>query len=311
MKWLETRVNYTCTDRECAADLISNVFYELGLQGVVIENAKDGETAGRKHRDQGISGHDAVIAYLPINGDIGAQVRLAREGLNLLGKRLDMQYRITFRAVDEEDWAESWKAYFRPQRISGRIVVSPTWMAYDPAPRDIVVSIDPGMAFGTGTHPSTRLCVTLVERYLHKGDSVLDVGTGSGILLIVAAKLGAGKGLGIDSDQVAVDVAGENLSLNRICSGCFRIQRGDLLDGVQDVFDMVVANITSEVIDALIPRLHSVLRPGGMFICSGIVEENQGMIADRLLGAGFEVMETASQEGWTATAAKEQNGVRS
>ncbi|MGA1795600.1 MAG: 50S ribosomal protein L11 methyltransferase [bacterium] len=304
MKWLETRVNYRCAERECAADLISDVFYELGLQGVVMENAEDGETLARGHRDQAISGYDAVIAYLPINGGIGAQVRMAREMLDLLGKRLDMHYRITFRAVDEEDWAESWKAYFRPQRISGRIVVTPTWRAYDPAPHDIVVTIDPGMAFGTGTHPSTRLCVILIERYLQKGDSVLDVGAGSGILLIAAAKLGAGKGLGIDSDQVAVDVAGENLSLNRTCYECFRVQRGDLLDEVHDAFDMVVANITSEVIDALIPRLHTVLRHGGIFICSGIVEENQGRITDRLLGAGFEVMETASQEGWTAMAAR-------
>jgi len=305
MKWLETRVNFRCGDRECAADLISDVFYDLGLHGVVIEDAGGQETAGGENRNKGISGYDAVVAYLPITGGIGAQVRMLRKRLDLLGKRMDMHYRITFRRVDEEDWAESWKAYFWPQRISDRIVVTPTWREYDPTPNDIVVAIDPGMAFGTGTHPTTRLCVTLIERHLHQGDSILDVGTGSGILLIAAARLGAGKGLGIDSDEVAVDVAGGNLSLNRICPRSYQVKRGDLLDDVYDTFDMVVANITSDVIEALIPRVHKVLRHGGMFVCSGIIEDNQGRIMDRMLGAGFEVVEVVSQEGWISMAARQ------
>jgi ribosomal protein L11 methyltransferase len=229
---------------------------------------------------------------------------MLRKRLDLLGERLGMRCRITFRRVDEEDWAESWKAYFLPQRIAGRIVVTPTWRQYDPAPNDVVVAIDPGMAFGTGTHPSTRLCVTLIERHLHPGDSILDVGTGSGILLIAAAKLGAGRGLGIDSDEVAVEVAGGNLSLNRICPRSFQVRRGDLLDDIHDTFDMIVANITSDVIEVLIPHVHRALRNGGMFVCSGIVEDNQGRIMEGMLGAGFEVVEVVSQEGWTSMAAR-------
>jgi ribosomal protein L11 methyltransferase len=248
---------------------------------------------------------DAVSGYFPGNADGAQKISSLEEGLRVLGRRTGITTRLLFQELDEEDWAESWKAYFRPEKISDKIVVKPTWRDYTPtSPDEIILEIDPGMAFGTGTHPTTVLCIRLLETWLAPGIRFLDVGTGSGILMIAAGKLGAGLMVGVDKDGVAVDVARENLSKNGFGPGSAEIHAGDLLAGVSRTFDVVAANILSEVILLLLEDIPKVLSAGGIFICSGIISENRRKVADRMADIGFEVLDVREKDGWTAMAAR-------
>ncbi len=213
-------------------------------------------------------------------------------------------YRISYRELDEEDWAHAWKAYFRPQKIGSRIVVKPTWRRYQAAAEDIVIELDPGMAFGTGTHPTTALCIGMIEKYLGQGESFLDVGTGSGILMIAAAKLGAGKLCGIDRDEVAVEVAGNNLKLNQIDPTCYRLAAGNLLAEISESYQFIVANIFSHVILELLQDIKGVLDVEGMLVCSGITAENQQSVISEMEHIGFEILDRKTREEWVAIAGR-------
>jgi ribosomal protein L11 methyltransferase len=215
-----------------------------------------------------------------------------------------MQYRVSYKELDEEDWAEAWKAFFEPQKIGQRIVVKPTWCAYTPDPEDIVLELDPGMAFGTGTHPTTALCIRLIEEYLNRGNSFLDLGTGSGILMIAAARLGAGYVSGLDKDPVAVDVAASNLRLNGLNSRDFSLYTGDLLTAVTDQYDFIVANIFTHIILELLNDLPRALSPGGIFVCSGMYEENKKLVVAGLKSMDFEILEVREQDEWAAIAGR-------
>ncbi len=167
-----------------------------------------------------------------------------------------------------------------------------------------VFEIDPGIAFGTGTHPTTALCIELIGRYLRQGNKFLDVGTGSGILMVAAAKLGAGKVAGIDKNIVAVEIARENLRLNRIEKKRFAVKAGNLVDEVQDQFDLVVANILTEVIVVLLDSVKKVLKKTGVFICSGMLEKNTHRVEKKMIASGFEILDMCTKNKWVAFAAK-------
>jgi ribosomal protein L11 methyltransferase len=183
-------------------------------------------------------------------------------------------------------------------------VVKPTWCKYRTGADDIVVELDPGMAFGTGTHPTTALCIKMIEKHLRRGDSFLDVGTGSGILMIAAARLGAGKLCGIDKDEVAVEVAGKNLKLNRIDPNCYRLAAGDLVAEINGPFQFVVANIFSHVILELLQDIKGVLEAEGMLVCSGIIAENQQSVISEMERIGFEILDKEIEEEWVAIAGR-------
>ena len=229
---------------------------------------------------------------------------LFRSGLERLRERTGIAYRMVCRKIDEQDWAESWKAYFWPQEITPRLVVKPTWREYAPKNGQIVIEIDPGMAFGTGTHPTTALCAQMIETALKPGDRMLDVGTGSGILMIIAARLGASRMLGVDNDEVAVETARKNLLLNQIDPGTFEVVQGNLIDGVTGTFDLVTANILSDVIIRLLNDIPRVLAPGGLFVASGIIEENCGKVLEKMEQAGLTAVETIIREKWAAIRAR-------
>lgn len=305
MKWLETKVNFESMDNKgLATELISNIFFDLGLQGVVIEDPDIKTEKGWGIDALPFPENDAVIGYLPLNTHTGKKCELLVEQLKRLKNDIDIRYWISYRQMDEKDWAESWKAYFWPQKVGKCIIVKPTWREYDPRPQEIVLEIDPGMAFGTGTHPTTRLCIRMIEKYLKKGESFLDIGTGSGILVIAAAKLGAGKLLGIDIDEVAVDTAWKNLRLNHINPEIFTIRTGDLLENVKDTYDIITANILSEVILTLLLQIEKVLKKNGLFICSGISEENQMGVIENMRKMGFKICEVLKEEGWVSIAGR-------
>ncbi len=204
--------------------------------------------------------------------------------------------------IREEDWAENWKKYFKPFRVSEHLVVKPTWETWDKQPGDLIIELDPGMAFGTGTHETTALCIALIEKY-YRGGKLLDVGTGSGILAIAAALLGATDVLGVDIDPDAVRVARENVEKNGL-EGRVVIRQGDLLKGLRETFDFAAANILAPVICMLAGPLTSHLKPGGLFVCSGIIEESASEVESALLSAGYEILDSRRKGDWHAFAAR-------
>ncbi|MDA8403362.1 MAG: 50S ribosomal protein L11 methyltransferase [Desulfobacteraceae bacterium] len=309
MKWVEAKVLFDATGNTAVSDLISEIFYDFGLQGVTVETPEIEPGLDWAETEFAVPAHHAVTGYFPKNEDLPEKCRILEARMAALKQALDMDnktsltYTIGYRDLDEQDWAESWKQYFYTEKITDRIVINPSWRNYAPAPGEIVLEIDPGMAFGTGTHPTTRMCIRLIEKWMKPGDTFLDVGTGSGILMLAAAKLGAETMTGIDNDAVAVAVASQNLQKNNIHPDSYDIRTGNLAGGVSGQFSLVAANILSEVIMTLIDDLPPVLAKNGIFICSGIIQPKQAMIENKLTSQGFEIIEVLNIEEWVAIAA--------
>lgn len=297
MKWIEVKVVFDFPDRQLAVDLISDLLYDLGLKGVIVEESgrEDSEDWGR---DAVVPENDAVIGYLPCDNTLERKRKTIEESMARLEKKTGIRYRMFYADVDDANWTESWKVYFHPEKITDHIVVKPSWRAYSQNDKEIVLEIDPGMAFGTGTHPTTRMCLVLLETYLKKGDRFLDVGTGSGILLVAAAKLGAGKVWGTDNDPVAIDVARKNLTQNGIPESSFTVITTDLIDKITEKFDLVAANLTSNTVLVLLDSIKRVLAPNGIFICSGIIQPEKSMILERMDHLNFDVVDVLLKDEW-------------
>ena len=304
MKWIAAVVIVDTEPAEQAVELISNLFDDLGLSGVVVEDPHLEPTEGWGDDALPKPEHHTVTGYFPQNASLPSNRRKLEQGLADLKLHWDIASRIFYREVDEEDWAESWKAYFWPEKLTDILVVKPTWREYTAAEGEIVIEIDPGMAFGTGTHPTTALCIGMIQKYIQPEDTFLDVGTGSGILMIAAAKLGASRLVGIDTDTVACDIATQNLLLNRIDANRFNIRIGSLVNAVTEKFQRISANILSEVILELLDDVRRVMAPGGIMICSGIIEANRNNVVEKMQSTGFEIMDVQSKEGWVAIAGK-------
>jgi len=198
--------------------------------------------------------------------------------------------------MEEQDWLEGWKQYFSPIEISTRLAIVPSWERYTPRVDQAVVTLDPGMAFGTGTHGTTATCLQAVDAFLAPGMAVCDVGTGSGILAIATVKLGAGRVVATDNDDLAIRVAHENAALNDVATIDFRVT--DLLHGVDGAFDLVIANILAPVILQLIPQLPRVLCAGARFISSGYILSQEADITTALTHAGHHILARFEQDGW-------------
>lgn len=305
MKWIEITVYYRAENKAVAEDLIANAFAEAGVQGVAMEPTDEEPVEGwaKEVLPRPVL-EDRVTGYVAENESVREVCRNLEAAVGRLASSHSIEPRFSYRQMDEEDWAESWKAFFWPEKIGDRVVVKPTWRDYTPGPEEIIIELDPGMAFGTGTHPTTRLCVGLLETFVRDGDSFLDVGTGSGILMVAAYKLGASKVRGIDIDPVAVAVSTENLVRNEVPDQARQVAAGDLARDVHDRFDLVVANILSEVILSLLDQVPAVLKPGGIFICSGIIDENASSVLEKMIAMGFDLLAVHHMEGWTAIAGR-------
>ncbi len=309
MNYLEAKVTFDHPDPGTTADLVADVFFGFELQGVVVEDpgleppaddwAEDALARPKQH---------AVCGYLPMDERLDGRRERLEQALAEVADRTGMVWRIRYRELDEQNWAESWKAFFWPQRIGRRLVVKPSWREFAAEPGDIVLDIDPGMAFGTGTHPTTALCLEMIEAHLAPGMSLLDIGTGSGILMLGAAKLGAGRVAGGDRDVLAVRIAAENLRRNGVATERACLAVGPLGAAFHGRFDIVVANILTQVILELVEDVPRLLARGGLFLCSGIIEENRGLVVSGLTSAGFETVEIRSREGWLAIAARWVHG---
>ena len=199
---------------------------------------------------------------------------------------------------EDEDWANNWKKYYKPLEIGEKIAIVPEWEAYENEKR-IVIKINPGMAFGTGTHESTYMCLELLERYVKRDDEIFDIGCGSGILAIAALKLGAKRALAVDIDDKCIDASHENASLNNI-EDKMDIKKGNLLDVVKGRADLIVSNIIAEIIVDEIKNLKNHMDKGGIFITSGIIKERRQMVVDALEENGFEIIDELEKNNWVA-----------
>lgn len=257
--------------------------------GVTVFFADDEE--GRKKADE-LRQAIEVLAKNAAEGMFGSDVELGALS-------------VSAKVEDDVLWRDKWKEYFKPARISGTIVVKPSWCDYEAEKDDIIIEIDPGMAFGTGTHETTSLAIKMLDKYMQKGYKVLDVGSGSGILSIAAAKLGASEVLGIDIDEDAVRVANENLTLNS-CEKTARSVKGDLTDGVSYEADIVVANLLADLIMRLSKDVPGHIKQSGIYISSGILTDKADMVADCIRECGFEIIEKAVDGEWCSIVARKK-----
>lgn len=308
MEWMEVAV-HTATQ---GADVVSMLLMQNGAAGTAIEDRNDVPDPNKPHGyweliDQSLIDSmpkDVLVkAWLPVDGRLLDTLSALKERLAALpalnpGVELGTLAFDTNR-VDEQDWAECWKKFYKPFRAGRTLVVKPTWERYETQPGDKIIEIDPGMAFGTGTHETTGLCLDLLEEYVTPGTRVMDVGTGSGILAIGAALLNASTVLAVDIDPVAVKVAKENVAQNGLAHK-ISVMEGDLVRDVHETFDLCIANILADVICFLCVPLKTKIRPGGIFICSGIIRDREQDVADALAASGYTVIKRLHRGEWVA-----------
>ena len=281
------------------AELVAAALHALGAGGTVIlgRTAEEETTvAWATPPDKEPSG---VRAYFPADDLLGERMALLRARLAEARTEVDLpQVEISLRPVEAAGWEEAWKTYYRPVRI-GRVVVVPSWLAWQPEGEEVTIRLDPGLAFGAGTHPTTQQSLLLLQEALRPGDYVLDLGTGSGILAIAAAALGAGTVLGRDLDPVAVEVARANVAANGF-EGRVRIEEGDLLAGLEEDFDLVLANLTAGLHLELLPSLPRRLAPGGRAVLAGIVAGRREEVMAAAEATGFETVKEIGAGEWVA-----------
>lgn len=314
MNWTEVKI-YTTT---AGIDPLTGSMLDLGLQGFMIEDAQDFDeflhdtTPHWDYVDQAVMEkmkdcETCVTIYVADNPQGMEELAQVRQILaRLKAQDPDGKYgrlELEMKDVDEEDWSNAWKKYYHPVQVGEHLVVCPSWEAYDRQPDDVVLTLNPGMAFGTGTHDTTRLCMELLEKYITPQDTVLDVGCGSGILAITAALLGANKIIGCDIDEVAVKVAGENAALNGV-QDRISFHQGDLTSQVEGSFQIICANIVADVIIRLSEDAGRYLAKDGIFITSGIIDTREQDVLNALEQNGFQVIERRTSGGWVALACK-------
>ena len=308
MQWAEVSVD---TSHE-ATDLVSEILQELGAAGVVIEDPALLNEYIRSglwdYTDLKESEETEVVrvkAYWALDEELeGKLQRLAARLDDLTAHGIDKGAgAVSWKAVADEDWAETWKEFFHTEKIGARTVIKPTWEEYEAKAREIVVELDPGAAFGTGQHATTSLCIRALEDLVRPGMTVFDVGTGSGVLAIVAAKLGAKRVEAVDFDPVAVRVARENVRQNG-AEGIVHTERSDLLKSVEGKADLIIANIIADIIVRLFGEVKGSLAAGGTMLLSGIIEDRLPDVVEAAGRHGFSVEKIEQEKGWAAVIVK-------
>ncbi|MCS7282936.1 MAG: 50S ribosomal protein L11 methyltransferase [Anaerolineae bacterium] len=284
MEWLEVSVETTGEGAEAVAEVLSR----FASRGVAIEAGPEGPAVGPVF----------VRAYLPIDDELPQTRQRLEEALWHLSQILPIP-EPSFRVVSEEEWAEAWKAHYPVLHLGKRLVIRPSWLPYIPAEGEVVVDLDPGMAFGTGTHPTTQMCLLALEEHVRPGMRVLDLGTGSGILAIAAAKLGAAKVLALDNDPQAVVVARQNVRRNGVAD---RVQVAEgSLPQARGLFDLIVVNILAKVILEMLQQgLAARLKPAGRLILAGLLKSQEDEVAQALGQVGLKVVARRAMDEWVA-----------
>lgn len=334
-----------------AIDMVSYTLAELGVEGIEVED-KVPLTEEEKQamfidilpeQTEVFDGLAKISCYIPMGEDNTEAARTAntteppedgfsRQGahhisellmniraeLDKLGEFMDVGPKtVTVDRTDDADWLYKWKEYFKPFRLEEDIVIKPTWeTAAEISPEDIVIEIDPGIAFGTGSHHTTKLCIRQLKKYITPKSAVLDAGCGSGILSIIAVKLGAKEALGIDIDDIAVKVSEENREQNHISPEVFEVRQGDVIGdtrfaaSIDKQYDIVVANILANVIIPLSGAVAPLMKEDGVFITSGIINTKEEEVREALLQNHFEIAETTYMGDWVSFTAKKREGSR-
>lgn len=297
-----------------ATEAVSNILMELGSAGVSVSDRKDFLTLPEygfdtlwalDEKDFPVDGV-IVKGYFHEQNDFDTiEKELAEKVEGLKAFDLDIkEYKIERADVIEEEWANAWKKHYHPVPISRFLTIVPQWEKYEKKHEDErIITLDPGLAFGTGTHPTTRLCLQALETMIRGGETVVDVGTGSGVLTIASSLYGASDVYAYDLDDVAVTSARDNVALNNLDSN-ITIEPNDLLKGIEVEADVVAANILAEIIVPLIPDAWRVLKPGGLFLSSGIVIEKKEMIIEKLYEQGFQLVQVNQIGDWVAIIAE-------
>lgn len=299
MQWLELTVQAHPEAVEPVSELLSR----YSRDGVVIEEPYELSDDGQEYHI--LAGQPAQVhAYLPLDGKEEAHTRQIAEGLWHLSS-IGENYvgELHTRVVNEEDWANAWKDYYHVTHIGQRLVIRPSWREYTPKNSEVVVTLDPGMAFGTGVHPTTRMCLELVEQHTKEGMRVLDVGTGSGILALAAAKLGAASVYAIDNSSVAVESTIENVKMNNLedkIQTVLGVLDEEEATRTAGQYNLVLANIIAHIIGSIAPQLAQVLDPNGLLVVSGIIEARRPDAEGPLLEAGLELVREIKIDDWLA-----------
>lgn len=295
----------TITVHREAEEAVSNLLIEAGSQGVAINDTADyigqedrfGELYPAVEQSEMVT----ITAYYPSSADIDDIRQTINQGLNRL-KQCDVELgelTLTNQELAEEDWADNWKAYYEPARITHDLTIVPSWTDYEATAGEKIIRLDPGVAFGTGTHPTTKLSLFALEQVLRGGETVIDVGTGSGVLSIASSLLGAKEVFAYDLDDVAVRVAKDNIALNQATDN-IHVAAGDLLKGLTQEADVIVANILADILVHVTADAYRLIKDEGYLIMSGIISEKLDMVKQAALKAGF-LLETHMLQGeWNA-----------
>lgn len=316
MKWIKISLKTTTE----AVDFVSSLFDELGLEGIQIEDNVPLSQEDKEAMFIDIlpelppdEGEAVVTSYVSPQRNLEELKREIAEGLTEISSFVNTgEGSITTEETDDGDWINNWKAFFKPFRVAEDIVIKPTWETLEEQREDdLIIEIDPGTAFGTGAHETTRLCITGLRKYITPETKLLDVGCGSGILSIIGLKLGAEKAVGTDIDPAALKATHENMEVNHILEGQFTAYAGNMIEDQElkdkvgyGKYDIVAANILADVIVPLSGVIRPHMKPGGLFISSGIIDMKKDEVEEALLKNGFEIVEVNEMGDWVSFVAK-------
>ena len=302
MKWCEVSIQTTHE----ATEIIAEIFRDLGASGVVIEDPElvnDYITSGKwDYTDIPIATETEVVtekAYLPVNGELDGRLKSFELELAALKERgvSIAPGIITTCELQDEDWSDTWKQYFHVEKPGERIVIKPTWESYEAKEGELVVELDPCAAFGTGTHATTSMCIKELEQLVKPGMTVFDVGTGSGILSIISAKLGAKDIQAVDYDDSVIKIVEENLAQNNV-QDIVSVAQSDLMQNVHGKANLVIANIIADIIIRLFDQLDEHLEEDGTLLTSGIIEDRIDDVIDAADAHGYQVVKRLENKGW-------------
>lgn len=312
MNWTEVQIK---TNAELE-DVISNILYDAGANGLAIEDPRDilemmKSKGDWDFIDSSLINKDLdgilIKAYFSESDDLENIIQEIKSRIDNNPELIADENIITINVVDDNDWAESWKKYYKPIRIGKNIIIKPSWEDYKLSEDDIMIELDPGMAFGTGTHETTIMCTEALEKLVKADDIVYDIGCGSGILSIVAAKLGASKVVGVDLDELCVKVSNKNIELNNV-EDLIEIKNGNLLDVVEGKADIIVSNIVAEIIAGMTKDLKEYLNDNGIFITSGIIIDKIELVENALLENKFKILDIMKKNEWACIIATNTDG---